>query len=329
MRNQPELSVILAVHGNFAAVRRTVRHLRNQTARSGIELVLVCASAGKVDAPADELSGFSSSRIESVAPASSVAAANAAGVRIAAAPVVAFSEDHCFPEPAWAEALIEAHKLGFAAVGPEIANANPGSIVSWCDYLIGYGPWISPAPRGEAPFLPGHNSSYKRDELLAYGDRLESMLAAETVLHYDLARRGRRMFVEPRARAAHLHFALFGVWLRVQFHSGRVFAGSRAADWGAPKRLLYAASSPLIPAVRLMRIARELLAPGRPRHLLPRLLPAMIVGLAVNAAGQFAGYLAGLGRSAVRLAEYEYGRVRYIRPEDLRRLEEADAHAAT
>ena len=324
----PALSVILGVQGTFATVRRTVRHLRAQTVQERIELILIWTSDAEVDVPALELGGFFSWRVEKIHANSSVATANAAGVRLASAPIVALSEDHSFPEPGWAEALIQAHARGYAAVGPEIANANPGSVVSCCDYLIGYGPWMSPSPAGEASFLPGHNSSYNRDELLAYGSRLESMLEAETVLHFDLTRRGRRLFLEPRARAAHLNFALWRVWLPVQYHCGRVFAGSRAAQWPLLRKAFYSAASPFIPAVRLVRIVRELLKPDRPRHLIPRLLPALAVGLVCDGAGQMVGYLAGAGRSPDRVARFEYNRVQYVRPEDRRALEEADTHDA-
>ena len=58
------------------------------------------------------------------------------------APIVALAEDHCFPEPGWADALIRAHQGPWAVVGPVVRNANPATIVSWCDFVIGYGPWM-------------------------------------------------------------------------------------------------------------------------------------------------------------------------------------------
>lgn len=324
----PVLSVILGAHGPFASVRHTVRHLRAQTISGHLELILLFAHDSDPAVPPGALDGFFSSTIRRIPAASSVAQANAAGVRLATAPVVAFAEDHCFPEPGWAAALVDAHRGPYAAVGPEIAIANPGSVVAWCDFLIGYGPWMSPARAGEAPFLPGHNSSYKREVLLAYGGQLEHMLEAETVLHFDLVRQGRRLLVEPRARAAHLNFALWRVWLPMQFHGGRVFAASRAAAWPWWRKALYAGLSPLIPAVRLLRCARELLQPGRPRHQLPRLLPALATGLVCDGAGQAVGYLAGAGRSPLHVARYEHNRVRFILPEDRKALEESTADAA-
>jgi len=321
----PALSIVLAVHGTFAAVRHTIRCLRAQTVRGRIELVLVWASDDEAIVPEAETEGFFSCRIARVRPNAPVASANAAGVRHAAAPVVAFAEDHCFPEPEWAEALIAAHARGYAVVGPEVVNGNPGSIVSWCDYLIGYGPWMSPAAAGEAPFLPGHNSSYKRELLLEYGDRLEVMLSAETVLHWQLAEQGHSLYLEPRARTAHLNFARWDIWLSVQFHQGRVFGGLRAEGWSKPRKLFYAVASPLIPMVRLVRLSREMLLPNRPRHLLPRILPALTLGLLSDGLGQMLGYLAGPGRSLKWIAAFEFNRVLYVRPDERRALEREDA----
>jgi predicted dehydrogenase len=325
-QNLPSLSVVLGVRGNYATVRRTVRHIRSQDVREQIELILLWASEEEVDVPPQETEGFFNVIVERISAASPVAAANAAGVRLANAPVVAMAEDHCFAQPGWAAALIQAHARGYAAVGPEIANANPGNVVSWCDFLIGYGPWISPCAPGEASFLPGHNCSYKRDALLAYGDRLESMLEAEAVLHFDLVRQGHRLFLEPRARVSHLNFALWRIWLPVLYHCGRAFGGTRAAGWPLSRKAFYAAASPLIPLVRLVRIAGELLKPNRPRRLLPRLAPALALGLLCDGAGQFIGYLAGVGRSPEILGRFEYNRVLYIRPQDRRALELADRH---
>ncbi|MBC7928749.1 MAG: hypothetical protein H7039_24150 [Bryobacteraceae bacterium] len=254
--DSPVISVILSVQGDWRLARRTVGHLRAQTICAQIELVLMAVSHHPITIPDGETAGFHSLQMIPMPPDSSVAQANAAGTRAASAPVVVFAEDHCFPEPDWAAALLNAHTNDYAAVGPEISNANPDGIVSWCDYLVGYGPWMSPCSPGQVPFLPGHNSSYKRAILLEYGERLEAMLEAETVLHYDLLRQGRKLYLEPAARASHVNFALWNVWLPVQFHCGRVFGGSRAQGWPLSRKLIYTAASPLIPLVRTARICR-------------------------------------------------------------------------
>src|SRR5688500_5467858 len=100
----------------------------------------------------------------------------------------------------------------------------------------GYGPFLWPTPSREVDFLPGHNSCYKRDVLLGYGDRLESMMESETVLHWDLRANGHRLYLEPAARVAHMNFSLWLSWIPAQFLNGRLFAGARAREMSHPRR---------------------------------------------------------------------------------------------
>jgi len=181
-----------------------------------------------------------------------------------------------------------------------LRNANPVNMVSRADFCIGYGPWAEPQVAGVREFLPGHNSCYKRNLLLAYGDRLESMMEAETVLHWDLRAQGHQLWLEPCARIAHVNFWRWSTWLRVQFHAGRVFAAARAANGGWPfwRRALFTAASPLIPLVRLWRLRRQ--AQGA--------WAALSIGLALDGLGQGVGYSCGAGNSREILARYEYHR---------------------
>jgi hypothetical protein len=247
----------------------------------------------------------------------SIGAANAAGVRRARGRVVVLTEDHCFPDPDWAEALIDAHRSDdICAVGPVVANGNPGTMVSEADFAIGYGPWMAPLPAGAMPFLAGHNCSYKRDDLLALGGRLERFLEAETVLHFEWTAQGRSLRVEPRAQVRHINYSRWRSWLPVQFLAGRHFGGLRASTWPARRRLFYAAASPLIPLVRFVRIAREFLRPGRRPLRLMRMSPALLLGLLLDGAGQGVGYLLGPGNAMARLARYEFNRIDHVRPKD-------------
>jgi hypothetical protein len=316
MPTDAALSVVIATPDNYETIRLTMRHLEAQTARHLIEIVVVGPAEQSIRPPAEDLQGFHSHQLIAIGTVTSIGRANAAGVRHARAPLVALAEDHCFPEPGWAQALINAHQGPWAVVGPVVRNANPATTVSWCDFVIGYGPWMYPWPDpSEAqcmPFLPGHNSCYKRSVLLEYGDQLEDMLDSETVLHLDLARRGHQLRIEPEARAAHTNFAILSSFLPVQFYGGRVFGATRSAAWPLARRLLYCVASPLIPAVRLWRCVRELARPGRPLKLAPRILPLLSLGLALDGLGQMAGYLFGVGDAIGRVAHYEFHRFNHI-----------------
>jgi hypothetical protein len=197
-----------------------------------------------------------------------------------------------------------------------VRNANPATRVSEADFAIGYGPWMEPMDAAEMRFLPGHNSSYKRDELLALGGRLERLLEAETVLHMAWSAQGRRLVVAPAARVRHVNYSRWRSWIPVQLLAGRLFGGMRAEAWPRRRRLLYAAASPLIPLVRYGRIARAFARPGRSLWRLARATPALAVGLLLDAAGQCWGYLRGPGDAMARLARYEYNRIEHVRAEE-------------
>ncbi|MCA1815659.1 MAG: glycosyltransferase [Acidobacteria bacterium] len=319
----PAMSVVVVTPDRYATVRRTIKRLRAQKVCAQLELLLVAPSAEGLELDESEVRAFLRHKVVAVGHMNSTARARAAGVREATAPVVAFAEDHAFAAPGWAEALVERHRGDWAAVGPVMANANPRSLTSWANLLIEYSPWLAPAEGGECEHLPGHNCSYKRELLLRYGDRLEALMDAESILHWDLRARGYRLYLEPKARTFHQNFTARRPSLALRFNGGRLFASSRARAWSPWRRVLFALASPLIPAVRTFRIARELLKPGRPRRLLPRLLPALVVGLAFDGAGEMAGYAFGAGRAMRKLSDMEFHRERFVAARD-----RAESHGA-
>lgn len=309
---EPEMSVVVVTPDDFETVRKTVRHLRAQNVCGALEIVVVTPAAERLGLDARALEGFHSHIIVEVGPVTSTARARAAGVRAATARVVALVEDHAFPAPGWAEALVARHCESWAAVGPVMSNANPKSVTSWANLLVEYAPWLEPSEGGEREHLPGHNGSYKREVLLQYGERLEAMLEAESVLHWDLRAQGRRLYLEPRARVFHQNFSEPLPSLTLRFNGGRLFASSRARAWPAWRRALFAAASPLIPFVRCARITREMLRRAPTRRMMPRLLPALVVGLVFDGAGEAAGYALGPGGAMAKLSDMEFHRERFL-----------------
>ena len=168
------------------------------------------------------------------------APARRAGVERLTTPVVAFVEEHCFTDPGWAEALIEAHEGPWATVGYSFRNANPDSYVSRSAMLTDYGLWLEPATRGPAQNLPGNNVSYKRDAFLALGDRLEAAFGSDFVAHEAFRERGLPMFLETRARAAHLNFTTVWETGLTNYIWCRAMAARRAnaAGWSPLRRTL-------------------------------------------------------------------------------------------
>jgi hypothetical protein len=308
--------VIIITPESYDTIARAIACLGTQSVADQIEVVIVAPSADQLEADDLELDPFHSYQVVEVKQITSVGQANAAGIRRARAPVVALVEEHSYPQPGWAEALIEAHFQPWAAVGPVVGNANGDSKVAWADLLIAYGPWMDPYRGGIRDLLPGHNSSYKRALLLDYGPDLEAMLESEVALHSDLRTKGHQLYLEPAARITHLNFERLPVWTRAQYYSGRAFAAARSEPWPMPRRWLYAAAGPLIPLVRLSRILGQLRGSVRPPLAFPAVLPALLYGLAISAVGEIGGYALGAGVSVERLRDLEFHRVRHLNKSD-------------
>jgi hypothetical protein len=300
--------VVLPTWDTFDALRTTVQHLVAQTVAGSIELLIVAPSAERAAPDPAALSGLHSVRVLESGSLHATGPARARAIREASAAVVAFAEDHCFPYPDWAEALIAAHTGPHAAVGPAIFNANPETATSWADLYLGYGRWLGPGRRAEVELLPGHNSSYKRDVLLEYGEELDRLMEAETVLLWDLRRKGHTLLFEPGARVNHTNFSSFPIFLDVQWHLGRVFAATRAAHWSIVRRAAYALAAPAIPFIRLGHTIRAALANGSSKRRLVSILPFLSAALAVDFVAQATGALFGAGRSLAIMSAYEFHR---------------------
>jgi hypothetical protein len=303
----PALSVILPCEEGFAHVRRTVAALQKQTVRDRIELVLI-APNDLLAPPAKEVDGFHSVKVV-CAPGLMGNRARAAGIRAASGPIVASAEDHCYPAPGWAEALIATFEGGWSAVGPAMYNGNPANVLSWVNLLLAFGPWVAPAEGGPITQLPWHNTSYKRLPLLEYGDRLGEMMDVEGMLQQDLVRKGHRFYHGVSASVHHLNVSRFSSTFAYRLDSSRLFAGYRARGWSPLKRLVYILAAPLIPFVRLRRTL-PLLGKVHPRTGPLRMLPALVVCLVVDSIGETAGYAFGAGHAMVRKVE-KYERLRF------------------
>lgn len=321
-RAVPELSVVLITPDRYETVRETVEHLRAQTARDRLEVVIVAPSMEGLDLDVSGLEDFLGYRVVEVGEIRSTGKALAAGIRHASAAVVAYAEEHSYPDAGWAEALIAAHLGPWAAVGSVVANANPATILSSAHLFMDFGPWVDPAQAGERDRLAGHHTAYKRAVLLEQGPRLESALEAEAILHRDIKDQGYRLYLEPAAKSHHVNISLPSSYIGAAYHGGRLFAATRARhdSWPIYRRLLYLAAMPVIAIVRLRRVLREVRRPGRSQGLVARILPALILGQIVHAAGEAMGYVFGPGHAALRRVTYELNRRRHLARHDRRKV---------
>lgn len=312
----PLLSVILATDC-YETIRPVVRHLRRQTIRDRLEVVIVIPAAAPLDGGEPELgepelAGFASVdvvRIETVYP---LGWARAAGVRSARAPLVFIGETHTYPHPTWAEALVEAHAGPWAGVIPGFGNANPRGALSAAIFLLDYGRWLYRLAPHETTLAPTHNVAYKRQALLDLGGELDDALTFGHRLTDLFHAAGLRLSFQPAARIDHLNVARWRPWVEERLLGGVLIAGLRARRWSPWRRLVYFCGAPLIPVVLLLRLREPVRAAWREEDFPAGALPALVAATVISALGEMIGYARGVGRSVgPRMTELEVHKVRY------------------
>jgi hypothetical protein len=303
----PEISVILGTD-TFATIRAVVASLRDQHHPDRIELVILAPSRTALAADEAALAGFWGVQIieHDIA---NLAPVRAAGVRAASAPIVFLAETHSFPQPGFAEAIVAAHAGSWAVVMPGMGNANPETAISWAELLTDYGPWLQELPASVIDRFPTWPTTFKRDALLALGDRLPELMTQGDGLVRALAAAGHRFYFEPAARVHHVNVSFRGPWIRERYYSGISIASSRRGGWSWLKRLVYICGAPLIPAVVLLRARKGLKASMQAARVPLRVIPAMAVTTTVSAIGEAVGYAGWSANNAYEaMTEFEIHR---------------------
>ncbi|MFN8004702.1 MAG: glycosyltransferase [Acidobacteriota bacterium] len=227
----------------------------------------------------------------------------AIGLNQARGRLIALLEDHGTPSPDWLPAVLEAHRGPEAAIGGAVENGLDRPL-NWAVYYCDFGRYQNPVPEGPAEFLSDSNVSYKREALWQVKEHWQSAFH-ETSVNWELQRRGERLRLEPRMVVYQTRRGLrFLPALRERFVWGRSFAGTRAKEISAAKRLILAALSFLLPAVLTLRIVRLTLSRGRNLDRLALALPLILLLQTVWAAGELAGYVTGKATSGQLEADY-------------------------
>jgi len=226
-----DLSVVICAFNGAPGVRRCLTALGTQTIRARMEIIVV--DDGSAD-DTSEVARAHGAVIVRHPENRGIAAARNSGVRAASAPIVAFLDDDCEPEPQWAERLLACYGEDVMGVGgPLLPEARPGFMLG---YLKRHNPldplelnlansdnllyrfflylrrqWAPVRARGARAVysLAGANMSFRRSAVIAVGNFDERFrFGAEEV---DLCQRmvrafpGDRLLFIPEARVVH-HF---------------------------------------------------------------------------------------------------------------------------
>jgi glycosyltransferase involved in cell wall biosynthesis len=166
----PKLSVVICSLNGAAGVDRCIRSLAMQTVRSSLELIVV--DDGSTDTTSDVARAHAAKLVRH-ATNLGLAAARNSGLDAATAPIVAFLDDDCEPEPQWAEQLQASYQEGVIGVGgPILPGARRG-------FMLGY-------LQRHNPLTPQESSLAKSNKLLY---RLYLYLGRQWAQTQDLTRR--------------------------------------------------------------------------------------------------------------------------------------------
>jgi hypothetical protein len=213
----------------------------------------------------------------------------ARGLAAARGEIVAMLEDHGRPARDWCARVLEAHSGPAAGIGGAIENGVDRAL-NWGVYFCDFGRYQNPVHDGETTRASDANVSYKRAALDEIGP-VWAQRFQEPAVNEALRQRGRRLALSSRIIAYQMRDGLtLQDALKERFVWGRSYAASRTGMLGVGGRVLYTALSPLLPAVLLARMTRQVFAKGRCRTAFVRALPFTLALLTAWGAGELAGY---------------------------------------
>ncbi|MBS1788235.1 MAG: hypothetical protein JST85_10955 [Acidobacteria bacterium] len=298
--SEAELSILITVVSGKEALRRCLSMLRPQLQSVAAEVVVpyddwsldVC----ELKAEFPEVKFYRIAR--------SVAATvpshqhrlydlrRAVGLAQTTAKLIAMTEDHAVPATDWVSRILAAHQQSFGVVGGAIENGIDHPM-NWALYYCDFGRYGSPLPTGEVEYVSDVNVSYKRQALEAVRDVWRNEYH-ETTVHWTMKQRGIELRLDPALKVyQHRPPMTFTRAFRERIEWGRVFAETRVAAIGFPRRMVYALITPFLPAVLLARIAKHMHRQSRSLGQMAVTLP-LVAGLLVGWAwGEFLGYVSG------------------------------------
>ena len=144
-----DLSVIICSLNGAAGVDRCLHAL---AAQKDVDLEVIVVDDGSTDATSDTAREHSVTVIRHETNRGLAAARNT-GLRAASAPIVAFLDDDCEPEPEWARELLEAYEDSVIGVGGDVLPYAPEG------FMLGY-------LRRNNPLLPLEINLARSEKLL-------------------------------------------------------------------------------------------------------------------------------------------------------------------
>jgi glycosyltransferase involved in cell wall biosynthesis len=295
----PEISVVIASVNGLPYPLACLEALSNQDGGVSCEVILAdCTGPGTVEVVRER---FPDVKVLAFDEQKSVPWLRSAGIQAARASLVAVTEDHCVPRPDWLVRLVDAvERTGWAAVGGGVENESTERLVDWAVYFCEYSGLMSPVPEGPTASIPGMNVVYDMDRLAPVREVFGEGLW-ENFLHDRLLAAGYVIGLDPSIVVGHKKHFTVRMFLAERFHYSRAFGGWRVKGAGILRRLGWAALTPLLPALIVYRVTRNVVIRRRHVGWFLKGLPLVLLFSATWTIGEFLGYLTGPGDSLVKI----------------------------
>lgn len=255
--NAPSVTALVPALQGYPSVAKLLDSLHGQTRPELLRILILCRQKQQWDGP-----GRNGETFLEVGDAL-LNEARAAGIRAAATPYVLLAEDHCFPQPDWAEHVSAAVRDGWDVIGSSMLPGRSRRGVSLATFLLAYGEWFEPGASAEAAHLPGCNVVWRTDLLLQAGSALAEELHIPCFLQRQQKARNARLWLQSSARMQHWDATSWRCNLRAVFAIGAGFGAHRARGWARWQKLLYAACFPAIAVLHWKRGLRQWWCRGR------------------------------------------------------------------
>jgi hypothetical protein len=292
MNSSPELklSVVVIVLAGGHHLERCLEALRRQETPPSTE-VIVPHSQGMSGAES-LATRFPEVRFLPMPGRPSYAEARTAGLRSARGEILAITEDQCIPPEGWCANVVAAHAGPYVAVGGPVEKQEPDTPINWSIYLRELGTYMPPVNEGPSECLTDCNVSYKRQALEAIEPVWQDAFH-EPQVHAALREHGGTLWLTPSMLTFQQRTMQLGPAIAERYEFGRLYGSLRVEAASAPRRLLLALATPMLPFVLLGRVILTVLRKGRHMAACLRALPYLVLFSLAWSWGECLGYLTG------------------------------------
>ncbi len=287
---RPSVAVAIVCICGTAHLARCLDALRAQRGAPALQ-VIVCHDPD-IEGVAEVATRYPGTSVHSNPGERSPFELASAAVRASDADVILLTEDHCMPRNDWVRRMLDARAPDRAAVGGRVEFVADASALDWAFYFVDFFRYAGPVRAGPSPRVSVCNVAYDRERLDAIRDVWHARFQ-ETEVNEALRARFGPLWMEPESEVAMHRSVSLRDALYERYAFGRHFACARIEHVSAPRRWLYAALAPALPAILIVRmLAKALRATHLLRHFLRALVPITAMVLCWSW-GEWRGYLTG------------------------------------